>query len=75
MKTLWTKYKGQLAATLILLALIAAAPMQTYYEREFTASELEIPDVAASSVQLTEEEDQTLQAESGYQGLWSRRNA
>lgn len=69
MKTLWTKYKGQLAATLILLALIAAAPMQTYYERKFTASELEIPDAAASSVQLTEEEDQTLQAESGYQGI------
>ena len=36
MKGFWTKYRGQLLATVVLLLLVAAAPMQTYYEREFT---------------------------------------
>lgn len=57
MKGFWTKYRGQLLATVVLLLLVAAAPMQTYYEREFTAPDLEIPTEAEKSVQLTEDED------------------
>lgn len=68
MKGFWMKYKGQIVMTLLLLLLVAAAPMQTYYEREFAASDLEIPDEAASAVSLSGEEDSFLQAESGYQG-------
>ena len=55
MKGFWTKYRGQLLSTVVLLLLVAAAPMQTYYEREFTAPDLEIPTEAEKSVQLTED--------------------
>lgn len=68
MKGFWTKYRGQLLATVVLLLLVAAAPMQTYYEREFTAPDLEIPTEAEKSVQLTEDEDPVLKAEPGFQG-------
>ena len=68
MKGFWMKYRGQLLATVVLLLLVAAAPMQTYYEREFTAPDLEIPTEAEKSVQLTEDEDPVLKAEPGFQG-------
>ncbi len=68
MKEFWMKYKGQLLATVVFLLLVAAAPMQTYYEREFTASDLEIPTEAGSNAALTEDEDPVLKAEAGYQG-------
>ena len=68
MKGFWMKYRGQLLATVVLLLLVAAAPMQTYYEREFTAPDLEIPTEAETSVQLTEDEDPVLKAEPGFQG-------
>lgn len=74
MKGFWMKYRGQLLATVVLLLLVAAAPMQTYYEREFTAPDLEIPTEAEKSVQLTEDEIRCLRRNRVFRGPWLQRS-
>lgn len=65
MRKRWETYRGQLLATLILLILVAAAPFDAYYQRTWTASDLEIPAEAEQQVQLTEEEDPVLELAEG----------
>ena len=65
MKEFWKKYKGQLFVTLILMILIAAAPFESYYQRSWTASDLEIPAETEGFAALTEDEDPVLEIREG----------
>lgn len=65
MKEFWKKYKGQLFATLILMILIAAAPFESYYQRSWTASDLEIPAETEDFAALTEDEEPVLEIREG----------
>ncbi len=59
------KYKTQLGITLVLLLVVMNIPFNSYYERTFEASELEIMPEAASITALVEEEVTALIVEGG----------
>ena len=71
MKKFLSVYKVHLLVTLILLAIAAGIPFDSYYAREFLVSEMELRPEAAGTALFTEGEEPVLKAESGsgYTGI------